>query len=574
MGSGINQVALEVHERTAIWNPHKMLDILDFMRDHGFTALVLHQVGLGNEIVYPSIYLGGPRSAANIYERHKPIYRILWKEMPLARDTRGTTSSPYHRLEYLRALVAEANKRGINVYINDKEIDFLFFILERNPGLVKKGDANLAICPSEKFWAKYLTNKYSELCEELPTLKGFIVSLGTRESRLSVAYNRCECNTCRTLQAQEWYGQMIQSIYAATERYGKELIVRDFAYTKKEQDSLACTISELPNDIIVSVKNTPHDYYPTFPNNRMLEILGGRSVWIEFDAMGQFYGWGIAPCVLFHDFGSRLDHARKVSNLEGVLIRVDWECLPSHTAFDTLNILNLYCISEWMQSGEIKPQKVCARWLGEKGYAQGGKAQDLGTQLAEILEMTWPIVKSSLYANSCVINDSSKFPYTVDLPFFIGEELHSLKEWDESKSTALSVDPENVARLLSEKDEALALLNKANAWVREKGSSAFPVKLRKELHKWFSVFDLYITGFQRAFTCSVLSRHLMQYKNEAASYYLKELRTATESLRGYVEALRRVETSLAEHPLYMLLDTRRLESLYNDVSECLRMSRA
>jgi hypothetical protein len=42
----------------------------------------------------------------------------------------------------------------------------------------------------------------------------------------------------------------------------------------------------MPKDVIYCIKVTPHDFYPTFPDNTLIAQVGGRPKWIEYDTNG------------------------------------------------------------------------------------------------------------------------------------------------------------------------------------------------------------------------------------------------------------------------------------------------
>ena len=65
---------------------------------------------------------------------------------------------------------------------------------------------------------------------------------------------------------------MIMAMYKPFEEAGKKLIIRDFIYTKAEQDRFQKAFIDMPEEIVLSLKNTPHDFYPTFPDLSLIHI--------------------------------------------------------------------------------------------------------------------------------------------------------------------------------------------------------------------------------------------------------------------------------------------------------------
>src|SRR3546814_8753423 len=107
---------------------------------------------------------------------------------------------------------------------------------------------------------------------------------------------------------------MYEPIHAA----GKTLVVRDFVFDRKTQTEIATVMEELPEDVIIALKNTPHDYYPTFPDNPRIGNVGKHRQWVEFEVMAQYYGWGIGPSEMIEDTRKRLAYS-DAHGVEGVL---------------------------------------------------------------------------------------------------------------------------------------------------------------------------------------------------------------------------------------------------------------
>ncbi len=183
-------------------------------------------------------------------------------------------------------LIRKAKASGVSVYFENKELWFKDFILTYKKDLFHDG----VLCPSDPFWyEEFLPQKYRELFIALPDLAGIVVSIGTGEARLSISNTYgCTCDRCKNLDPVAWYKQMILGIYKPFHEAGKRLIIRDFIYTKAEQERFRKAFITLPDDIWLSLKNTPHDFYPTFPNNPLMGNVGNHPQITEYDVQGQF----------------------------------------------------------------------------------------------------------------------------------------------------------------------------------------------------------------------------------------------------------------------------------------------
>ncbi|TXT46052.1 MAG: Uncharacterized protein FD137_1323, partial [Spirochaetes bacterium] len=328
-------------------------------------------------------------------------------------------------------------------------------LLELFPELTKGGH----VCACDPFWKNFLRVKYSELLEDVPDIAGIITSLGTGESRVSITSNRCTCPLCAAKSTEDWYLGLLSAMYEPLAAKGKRLVVRDFVFTKKNQDQLASQFDRLPGDVAIAIKNTPHDYYPTFPVNALIENLKGRDKWIEFDAMAQYFGWGIGPSILLEDFRTRFAHAL-AHGAKGVILRTDWESLDGHTAFDTPNIVNLYAGAALAGSGKAKDEEIVRLWVEDaRGFKDPSMPEAIKEEatawLASLLRRSWDVIKQGLFVQDCVFNDCSTFPVGYDQALWLTLEKNSLQDWKPEKAGAYDPGEANILAIIDEKEKAL-----------------------------------------------------------------------------------------------------------------------
>lgn len=552
--------ALEIHSRYA-WDFDWVRRALDFIAAQGMTALVLHRNDIVDRIVWPARYFGGTGLYRNIFERYRDIYRVLYRYTPTRR------SGPYHRRDYLRRVIELAGRRGIEVYFQNKELFFHEIFLELRPELAKGG----ALCPNEPFWWEFLEAKYTELFEELPRLAGIVTAPGTGESKASIAANRCRCPRCVSSPSRDWFVHLVGAMHRPIRRAGKTFVVRDFVFDKKSQDHLAATFEILPPDVIVSFKNTPHDYYPTFPDNPRLGRSGGHRQWVEFDCMAQYFGWGIGPAIMVEEYRRRLERAR-AAGAEGAIFRTDWESLDGHTAFHTPNVINAYAGAMLSKNLGTPASEIYDRWLVDRGLLANEDAESrrAGSRWAERLFCrTWEVIRRALYMNGCVFNDSSTFPVGLEHAWWLAEEKNSLKDWDPSAADALVPTEENLKRILAEKDEALAILDDLAQALDEPPPHLSEAALA-DLRSRFDIFRRYIRGFRAAGRACILARYLTQGAPPSASFREEAARlfaVAQAELRDLVaEYAEFAAATDHRYPVYLLLSPERLRTLADDLA--------
>jgi len=548
--------ALELHSAYA-WDMAWVRRALDFIAAHDMTALVLHRNDIVDLVVYPGRMFGASEDCANIFERYQQIHRKLYKYTPTRR------SGPYLRRDYLRRVCELAARQGTEVWLQNKELSFHDIFLEFNPQLTKGG----TVCPNEPFWWDFLGAKYTELFQDLPGVAGVITAPGTGESRLSAAANRCECELCRATTRSQWYSKLIGAMHAPIRAAGKQLAVRDFVFDRAAHEELAAAIETLPSDIIIGLKNTPHDYYPTFPDNPRLGRVGPHRQWIEYDCMGQYFGWGIAPAIMIDDIARRFSVA-EAAGAEGVVLRTDWESLDGHSAFHTPNLVNLYAGAALSADAAAPRAQVWRSWLQEQGMLEPNADPAAAIAWAEaVLGGSWAITRGACYTQDCVFSDATNYPVSLDHAFWLAEEKNSLRDWDASKADALAPTEAVARRVMAEKDEAVARAEALRPLAAHQ-PAGLTAAAHRDMEARVDVFIRYVRAFRAIGHALILTRVLVAgspgaFAQEAAAL----LRAALADLLEYAAEF---ETFAREtdhhHRVYTLLSPDRLRALHADLT--------
>ena len=422
--------ALELHGKS-FWDHRKLLKALDIATRYGLNSLVLHESDFTTEFLYP-----------------RPLFdpEATWTGAPARRGENAL----HNNQTYMRYIIKEAKRLGIGVWVETIELTFPDEVLERFPDLLEDGKA----CPTHPYWPEFLEMKYRDLAVSFPGLKGAIVSPGSPEGRAALSQKKCSCPRCKSAKLSDWYEGLIRSIHRALSGAGMVLAVREFSYTPVHQEAILRAMERLPGDIVLCVKTTPHDFYPTFPDNPRISSDSGRELWIEYDTMGQFYGWGAFPCLMAADIAQRFRHFR-ACGVKGAVLRVEWERVNDWWSLDTPNRMNLFIAAKACLGVSVDAPQALANWMEEEGIVAVEEAKALA---ASFLADTWPIIKGALYINDFVLNDSSRYPMTQERGWWSMKDKHSLASWDASRREDLELDEGKLTAYLAEKDEALARL--------------------------------------------------------------------------------------------------------------------
>ncbi len=543
---------VEIHSRH-VWEWEHVRQVLELAVRTRLNTLVFHQNDLIDQASYSERYL--PRETM---KRQFPVYMHY------------TENNRY----YLRKVASNAKALGIDFYLEVKELWYRTYLLKMYPGLMQNG----AVCPNDPFWWDYLSAKVEMLFEYVPELAGIIVSPGSKESRLSPRNTRCTCERCRSTPANAWYRKVIESMYRPVHRAGKRLVLRDFVWSPKDLDEVVSAAEAAPSDVVISLKNTPHDYYPHFPHNPRIGNVGNHDQWIEYDVWGQYFGWGVFPCILLEDMKRRMAYAR-ARGATGFIARTDWECISEGSAMDGLNLLNLYGAALLGDDAETDVDEIYRTWLTHP-VSTAFSASDVGPEpgiekgdgrraiagLRALFEETWPVMEKALYLKGLVFQEFSMFPRGLDDAWWMMEENQSLGDWDPSKKGVLDMTPENARSLIAEKEEALSQVRSLCRRLEEdENRMGLAARFYADLVLTFRMFVLYVEGFYHCARSCVLGKYALTTGAEADR--LAAGRAVGELAECGVRLRSEVTRQGVQHYVYMLLDPDRINGLVKDLAK-------
>ncbi len=535
MGQGMIAFrGLELHGKK-FWSHAAIDKALKIATRYGLTALILHESDFTTEFLYP-----------------KPLFDpdATWEGAPVRRGENALQNNQ----AYMRDILARASRAGMEVWIENIELTFPDELLEKKPELMIGG----RVCPSHPYWAEFLHAKYLDLARSYPGIRGVITSAGSPEGRAALSQKKCACKRCAETDLASWYEGLLAPMHKALAESGMSLAVREFSYTAKHQAAIAEAVSKLPAGIIMCVKTTPHDFYPTFPDNPLIAKKSRNPIWIEYDTMGQFYGWGAFPCIMRDNIETRIRHA-VAHNVEGVVLRVEWERVNDWWSLDTPNRMNLRAAAAAAQGNHPTDIELLSVWLDEEGLAIAESDKLL---LADFLAHTWDIVKKALYINDFVFNDSSRFPLTIDRAWWSMRSKHSLGEWFPQRSADTDLDALKLSAYMDEKRQAESLLV---AWIKKLvvlGEQARHIpfvanidEFLAYIHGWRIVGDLCLLSEAMKTEALRDSRQDLSFRLGAV---VQEARIYAANI--HAEHEKRAET----HQYAMLMDSARVERLADE----------
>jgi len=534
-----------------MWNWAWVGKSLDVMEELGLNALVFHRNDLLDLLVLPSSLF----SVSEMLSR----WPIRYHSMISTRH-------------YLRRVISHAHARGIAFYIQTKEISFADGLIEKVPQVRING----VLCATHPFWPAFLETKVRETLTALPELDGLIVSLGTHESKVSIAANACTCRRCLETSAVDWYASQIGSMHGPLSAQNKTLAVRDFSFGRSGRDAIVAGATAVSTDIVVSLKNTPHDFFPTFPTNDRIGKVGAHPQWVEFDVWGEFFGMGVFPCMIVDDLKQRLDHCR-ASGVTGVITRTGGETIANTGVLDTLNQVNLRGFSALAQNATAETTAVLENFLlgpVTTVFADGGSDTEFSladyphtrAAVSDAFIHSWAVIAGAIFMQGHVFHEDCMFPDSIAHAYQVMTEVHSLTQWRPESQDALDLRRSGtLGRILAEKDAACDQARRIRSAVSTALSQEKPPEaIRSQLEQTFDLQVWYVDGFR---VCARACLKTQVHLNLGTPMTLDDARGALLDLVRFIAEIRSrlVETDYPAVVRYML-DVSRLEALARDVS--------
>jgi hypothetical protein len=543
---------VEMHSRsrfqTGSWRWKSIDRVLGIMERHDLNALIFHQVDLTDWLVLPRAYFSP--------ETMRTRYPARLAQVENARS-------------HIREVVRRAAEKGVGFYLEVKEMWYPDELIELHPEVMEvKG----VVCPTHPFWWDFIRAKYTELVEEVPGIAGVIMSPGSRESKLTLAVRNCPCERCRSYDPAAWYASIIRSTYEPLKARGKALAIRDFAFSRTDQNFILNACSAVSGDVIMAMKNTPHDYYPTFPDNPRIGRANGHPQWIEFDCWGQYFGMGFFPVSVVEDMQRRLRHG-KASGADGVWFRTDLEVINDQSVFNSFDTLNLMGGALLSTQIEQDLDHVYRAWLGfgipdplksesEQGSPAPVAAEHLG-QFRDFMKASWAVMEGTLYVRGLVFTEGScQFPVSVDRAFSNMLVFQGREDWEPGANRRVEPTEENIRIIFAEKQRAMEEVKRLPD-ILKIDQTSLPDELKAAVRTMLDLYAFYVRGYCLCTFGCILTRKAEKTRTPAD---IAAASAAADALVAYrEEVVRRFAGTYYTDHVYWLFEVGHLDTLIADI---------
>jgi hypothetical protein len=165
--------------------------------------------------------------------------------------------------------------------------DHSFYGLGYYPDKFKTGQGGTIDLDNPDFWA-WFKQDYRDMLQLVPEINGLVLTFIETGARAEQQYSQLLHSNEEKLAA------VIDAVADVVIKEKKlKLYVRTFGYTENEYANTIGAINHVRNkDIVVMMKETPHDFFLTHPNNRFIGKIARPTV-VEFDAGNEYSGQGV-----------------------------------------------------------------------------------------------------------------------------------------------------------------------------------------------------------------------------------------------------------------------------------------
>src|SRR5688500_10577230 len=290
--------------------------------------------------------------------------------------------------------------------------DHALYGLDYYPKEFRTGPKETIDLDNEKFW-EWLKADYRKMLDMVPKADGIVLTfietgaraerqhstkLSTNQERLAAVVDAVADVVC---------GERRLNLYART-----------FAYTYAEYDNIIGAIKLFKRpEIRLMMKETPHDFFLTHPNDRYAGTIA-RPTLIEFDAAAEFNGQGIIAITWPQYMLGRWRDLQRRPNVIGYTARTDR--YGDTRLIGTANEINLFALKRATEDRDITADKITDEFL----TARYGPAAlpDLRGAFANAFD----IVTSTLYTLGTNTANHSALDYD---PYRSHYVLHVSGKW-------------------------------------------------------------------------------------------------------------------------------------------------
>ncbi|HLP71529.1 MAG TPA: hypothetical protein VK155_01425, partial [Bacteroidales bacterium] len=298
------------------------------------------------------------------------------------------------RQKLVNELVAAAHNAGI------KEVvlwDHALYSLKYYPEEFRTGPNGTIDLDNPGFWS-WFRQDYRDMLKLAPEADGIVLTFIETGARAENQYSAAMKSPAEKL------AKVIDEVAEVVcEEQHKKLYIRTFAYTDREyQNTIGCIGHVKSDKIILMMKETPHDFFLTHPNDTYAGTINRPTI-IEFDACNEFNGQGVVANTWPEYIIRRWSDLIKRNNVIGYVARTDR--YRDTRLVGTPNEILLYTLKRYSEDSHITAGLVYDEFISAKYGKEAVK------YLKPAFMKAYNIVTSSFYTLGTNVANHSKLDY-------------------------------------------------------------------------------------------------------------------------------------------------------------------
>lgn len=317
-------------------------------------------------------------------------------------------------------LISKAHKAGIEEVVL---WDHALYDLKYYPDKFKTGPQGTIDLDNLLFW-EWFKQDYRDMMKMAPEANGLVLTFIETGARAENQYSE------KLLTGAEKLAAVVDAVAEVVcDELRKQLYIRTFAYTDAEyQNTIGC-ISHIKNQkIILMMKETPHDFFLTHPNDKYAGTIARPTI-MEFDTGNEFNGQGIIANTWPGYVIKRWSELIKRPNVIGYVARTDR--YGDTRLVGTPNEILLYTLKRYTEDQSITEDMIYDEFLGTR-YGKNSIPV-----LKPAFKLAFDIVSSSLYTLATNMANHSKLDYD---PYKSSYGRHVSGKWIDPPHVYISHD--------------------------------------------------------------------------------------------------------------------------------------
>jgi hypothetical protein len=291
-------------------------------------------------------------------------------------------------------LVTKAHESGISEVV---AWDHALYDLKYYPDIFKTGPKGTLNLDNHEFWL-WFRDDYREMMKLVPDIDGLVLTFIETGARAENQYSEI------LRSAPEKLAAVVDAVAEVVcNELGKKLYIRTFAYTEAEYNNIIGCIGFIRSqDVILMMKETPHDFFLTHPNDKYAGTINRPTI-IEFDCGNEFNGQGVIvntwPEYIIRRWS---DHIRR-PNVIGYVARTDR--YRNTRIVGTPHEILLFALKRYTEDQTVKPETIYNEYITDKYGAKSVK------YLKPAFKLAYEIICSALYTLGTNMANHSKLDY-------------------------------------------------------------------------------------------------------------------------------------------------------------------